>query len=198
MPTRPIDLTALLGSRLCHDLISPIGAIGNGVELMQLSGVDSPEMALISEAVNHANQRIRYFRIAFGTASHGQMIGAAEITRILTDDAFGPKLALHWQPGGDLPRDEVKLVFLALLCLETAMPFGGEMQISHLNESWQIAGRGTRLKPIPELWAMANNQAPDALPAPAHLQFALLRPEAENIGRSLEIELAETEILIRF
>jgi len=52
------DLTALIGSRICHDLISPLGAIGNGVELLQLSGMgDSPEMALISESVTNANLR---------------------------------------------------------------------------------------------------------------------------------------------
>ena len=49
-------IAALLGSRICHDLISPIGAISNGVELMQMSGADSsPELALISESVESAN-----------------------------------------------------------------------------------------------------------------------------------------------
>ena len=64
-------LTALVASRICHDLISPIGAIGNGVELltMESGGTLRPEFALISESVANANARIRLFRIAFGAAS---------------------------------------------------------------------------------------------------------------------------------
>ena len=64
------DLAALLGSRICHDLISPIGAIGNGVELMLMDGAGrAPEVALISESVDAANARIRFFRVAYGVSS---------------------------------------------------------------------------------------------------------------------------------
>ena len=63
------DLTALVGSRICHDLISPLGAIGNGLELLQLSGLpQGPEWALIAESVENASARIRFFRIAYGAA----------------------------------------------------------------------------------------------------------------------------------
>ena len=85
MPDDP-DLAALLGSRICHDLISPLGAIGNGVELMLLEGGrHSPEMALISESVAHASARIRFFRVAFGTGSAEQRMGRPEVASILTD-----------------------------------------------------------------------------------------------------------------
>ena len=71
----PKDLNALLGSRICHDLISPLSAIGNGIELLTLSGVDAPsEIALISESVDNANTRIRFFRVAFGAAREDQQI----------------------------------------------------------------------------------------------------------------------------
>ncbi len=68
MNVRSSDLVALIGSRICHDLISPIGAIGNGIELIGLSGAGAgPEMALISESVTNAQARIRfYYRVAFG------------------------------------------------------------------------------------------------------------------------------------
>ena len=65
--TDQTDLAALLGSRICHDLISPIGAIGNGVELLMMEGgTPSPELVLIAESVAAANARIRFFRLAFG------------------------------------------------------------------------------------------------------------------------------------
>ena len=62
------NIAALIRSRICHDLISPIGAIGNGVELLTMSASagGSPELDLIADSVHNANARIRFFRIAYG------------------------------------------------------------------------------------------------------------------------------------
>lgn len=58
-----INLAALIGSRICHDLISPIGAINNGLELLGMSDTpEGPELELISESVGNASARIRFFR----------------------------------------------------------------------------------------------------------------------------------------
>ena len=67
------ELSQLLGSRLCHDLVSPLGAIGNGVELLEMSpdfpGIAAcPELQLIAESVSSARARIQIFRVAFGQA----------------------------------------------------------------------------------------------------------------------------------
>lgn len=64
--------------------LSALGAIGNGVELLELSGLgDSPEMALISESVQNANARIRFFRVAFGAANAGQSVAEREVRAVL-------------------------------------------------------------------------------------------------------------------
>ncbi len=80
------DLAALIGSRICHDLISPIGAIGNGVELLMMDGAaKTPELALIAESVANANARIRFFRVAFGAAGGDQRIAKGEVAGIIAD-----------------------------------------------------------------------------------------------------------------
>ena len=74
------DISALVSSRICHDLVSPLGAIGNGVELLGMSGApEGPELQLINESVENANARLRFFRIAFGAASADQVISRSEI-----------------------------------------------------------------------------------------------------------------------
>ncbi|MCP5039343.1 MAG: histidine phosphotransferase [Rhodobacteraceae bacterium] len=192
------DLSALMGSRICHDLISPLGAISNGIELMQLSGMDSPETTLISEAVEHANLKIRFFRIAFGAASDAQMVAANEIAKVLTPEGFSTKLKLDWQAPGDLPRQEVKLAFLALQCLESAMPYGGQIAVTGENGCWRLKGTAERLKYEPELWAALGVDACTTLPAPAHLHFALLGPELRARGRRAEINASESQISLSF
>lgn len=59
-----LDLPALIGSRICHDLISPIGAINNGLELLNMAGTGAapgPELELIGQSVESASARIRFF-----------------------------------------------------------------------------------------------------------------------------------------
>ncbi|WP_260002496.1 hypothetical protein [Sulfitobacter pontiacus] len=79
------DLAALIGSRICHDLISPVGAINNGLELFLMSGMNmSPEVALIDESVRNASARLRFFRVAFGSGD-AQPVPAQETSGILRD-----------------------------------------------------------------------------------------------------------------
>ncbi|MCI2398307.1 histidine phosphotransferase family protein [Aliiroseovarius subalbicans] len=196
-PTR--DLNALLGSRICHDLISPLGAIGNGVELMQLSGqAESPEMALIAESVENANLRIRFFRIAFGAASDGQMVGEKEVRTVLAPGVDGRKLEIDWALTGDQPRTVVKVIFLILQCFESAMPWGGHLRVSHDGDHWKVAGEAERLKVDPDLWELLSNPGAEVDLAAAQVQFALIGPELKRQGRKLGLTVSEHSISVEF
>lgn len=198
------DLVALVGSRLCHDLISPLGAIGNGVELLAMSGLgDYPEVKLIAESVASANARIKFFRIAFGQASVDQRLGTAEILNVLEEISHGGRLKYHWLGAGDQSRRVVKLVFLGLLCLEPALPWGGEVVISQEAGRWRLVAQAKRTKPDPDLWAHLSWSAggPDGgagAVAPSQVQFALLPREAAHQGRPVTWEVTETSVEISF
>ncbi|WP_448326291.1 hypothetical protein [Sulfitobacter sp. M13] len=98
------DFAALIGSRICHDLISPVGAINNGLELLLMSGMNmSPEVALIDESVRNASARLRFFRVAFGSGTT-QPVAAQETTDILRDLYAQSKWEVIW-PWGWLPRE---------------------------------------------------------------------------------------------
>lgn len=194
------DLVALLGSRICHDLISPIGAIGNGVELLMMEGAGrtSPEMLLISESVNSANARIRFFRIAFGQGSVDQRIGRTEMVAILGDMSQGGRLKIDWQIETDLSRNEAKLAFLALLCLETAMAFGGRVAIRLDNGGLQLTGKAERLRLDSELWDILAHPGATMTReiTPSLVHFAILTEEAARRKRHLSVELQENRIRI--
>jgi histidine phosphotransferase ChpT len=195
--TDQTDLAALLGSRICHDLISPIGAIGNGVELMMMEGgPPSPELVLIAESVAAANARIRLFRVAFGLSGGTQRIGRAELTKILSDSTLGSRTSIVWQPTADIPRNEAKLAFLAILCCDSALAFGGRTAISLADGKWQVHANAKRLRIEPELW---DSLAQPALGiAPSQVHFALFAREIAQQKRRLMTEISETDIRLSF
>ena len=198
MPDRP-DLTALIGSRICHDLISPIGAIGNGVELLMMDGVTKgPEIALIAESVANANARIRYFRVAFGSAGRDQRIGRGEVASILEDTTRGGRLVIDWQSPQDLARREVKLAFLAIQCCETAMPYGGRIRVERGEPRWSVAAQATRMRIDAAVWDVLSDPGAATDLTAAHVHFALLPAEVTRQGRRLAVELRETEIRMSF
>jgi len=193
------DIAALLGSRICHDLISPIGAIGNGVELLMLDGgAPGPEVALITESVGQANARIRFFRVAFGAASGDQRIGRAEVTSILAAMTGGGRVTIDWQGPPDMARREVKLVFLLILCLETAMPHGGRILIERGEGGWTVTGHTARPRVDPDLWEVLSNPAAAAEIGPAHVQFLLVPEEVARQHRRLTVEVDPAAIRFPF
>lgn len=179
------DIAAMIGSRICHDLISPVGAISNGVELLSMSGIGlGPELSLISESVENANARVKFFRIAFGMASPGQMTARTDMAAILQAIATS-RLSYDWTPSADLPREEVKLACLMMMCLETALPRGGEIKVNYTGEQWQVRASGQRLEPTPDLWArLGKVTAPQGL-KPSDVQFLLAPLQAEALGRRI-------------
>lgn len=187
MQNLSVNLAALVGSRLCHDLISPIGAIQNGLELMTLTGggKDSPELTLIQDSCESAAARIRFFRVAFGLAGDQQMMSRREIAATLAAITKGGRLKADWGEDGDHPRTEVQLCFLAYLCCESALPMGGDLHIGRDAAGWTIRARGPRLNVNDELWDHLNGAAELPNPPADKVHFALLPILAADQKRQL-------------
>jgi len=198
MGVNNVNLAALIGSRICHDLISPIGAINNGRELLDMSGsMNGPELDLISDSVGNAGARIRFFRVAFGSASD-QLLGRPEIVSILDDLGRGGRLKMQWGPLEPQKRCDVRLSFLALLCLETAMPYGGEAQVSCNDGQWTVSADTTRLNLDEELWQQLVEPDSTYQITAAHVQFALVPIVAEELGRPVQVSAGDGQISITF
>ena len=198
MQDRP-DLAALIASRICHDLISPIGAIGNGVELLVMEKAgQGPEMALIAESVANANARIRFFRISFGAASGDQRIARSEVLSILTDLTRGGRVSYGWTSAADLPRREVRLAFLLLQCLETALAYGGKVEVIRDEGGWTITATAPRLKIDPALWEVLTEPRPPAEIGAGQVHFALVPEELARQGRRLVTQIGDAQVRLTF
>ena len=192
------DLAALVGARLCHDLISPIGAIGNGLELLQLAGHESsPELALVSDSLATALAKLRFFRVAFGPADPQATLGPDEAAQTC-DAMFQNRFTVAWEVGRDLPRPVARLAFLAALCLEKSLPMGGVARLREgPAETLVLLGEGRRVAAPPALWAhVLDGTPPDAL-RPDAVQFALLRQGLAESGHRVEARFGEAEAEVR-
>jgi histidine phosphotransferase ChpT len=135
MPTESLDLASLLCSRLCHDMLSPVGALSNGLEL--IAEEKDPEMRkrcfeLLEQSAKISADKLKFFRLAFGAAGgFGDMVPVAE-ARAVVDSlvAHNDRIELRWALGGEmLPKPAVKTMLnLALIGIE-ALVRGGTLDI---------------------------------------------------------------------
>lgn len=196
MPTERQDLADLIGSRLCHDLSNPLGAIGNGVELLEMTGAaKGPEMELIRDAVRDALARVRFFRLAFGYAGRDHMTSAREARTALADLFAGSRTDATWKPEDDLPRRQVKLAYLMTLCVETALPMGGKITLSmEPGGRWALEARSDRITLDEDLWNVLRF-GPSAVGRPlrpAEAQFMGLHETAEKMGLTVNYVVEDT------
>jgi histidine phosphotransferase ChpT len=128
-----LDLAALMCSRVCHDLISPTGAIVNGLEVLEEgSDAETKEFALdlIKKSAKTASARLQFCRIAFGAGgSAGAQIDlgdAEKMARGFIED----KIKLTWNlPRALLPKDRVKLLLNMLIIAIGTIPRGGTLAV---------------------------------------------------------------------
>jgi len=193
-----VNLAELIGSRICHDLISPIGAITNGLELLDMVGaVQGPELELISGRVGNAGARLRFFRVAFGSAGD-QPLGRTEVADLLKDVERAGRVRVNWNLTEAVPRNQVKLAFLALMCCESAMPLGGEVEISVNGAQWVVTGTADKLNVDTGLWKNLPKGRFTTRLSPAQVQFALLPQTAATMGRRVAVETGPTRVSLRF
>ncbi|MCJ8509185.1 histidine phosphotransferase family protein [Rhizobium lemnae] len=126
------DLAALLCSRVCHDVISPVGAINNGLELLDEGGTDADALDLIRTSALNASVRLKFARLAFGASgSVGASIDTGEAEKAAKDFAAAEKKTeVTWSgPRAIIPKNRVKLLLNLFLVAYSAIPRGGSMDI---------------------------------------------------------------------
>ena len=128
----PSELGALLCSRVCHDIISPVGAINNGLELLDEGGAEEDAMNLIRTSARNASARLQFARLAFGAAgSAGMQIDTGDAETVARAFIANEKPELDWQGGRALlPKNKVKLLLNLLLIANACIPRGGAISVS--------------------------------------------------------------------
>jgi histidine phosphotransferase ChpT len=204
-PMNATDLASLLCSRLCHDLMSPVGALSNGIELL----VDETDPAmrdkcveLLTDSARATANKLKFFRLAFGAAGgFGAEVDTREAEAVLVG-LFGAdrRVVLTWAVSDQsLPKSAVKLLLNLALLAGDALVRGGNLHVGvERSEDWiEIAVRaeGPRILLDPELrrTLVEGGEGPiEARAAGAWLAHAL----AAEAGGKIQIGDPAEEVLM--
>jgi histidine phosphotransferase ChpT len=160
-----LDLAALLCSRVCHDLISPVGAIVNGLEVLEEAKDEETKtfaLDLIKKSSGTASAKLQFCRIAFGAAgSAGAQIDVGDAEKVARGFLEDGKTKIAWNlPRLLLPKNRVKLLLNMLLIAGQAIPRGGELKVDPLGEGesmgFKVSATGTNAKVPPSAPLLAG------------------------------------------
>jgi histidine phosphotransferase ChpT len=151
-----LELAALISSKICHDVINPVGAIYNGLEILneeEDAEAKSYALDVIRNVTEQASARLQFARFAFGAAgSAGSVIDLSTAEQISRGFVGNNKHKLAWKgPAGHLAKDRAKLLLNMVASAITALPRGGEIQVEIKGPldraSFSVRCRGTGARP---------------------------------------------------
>lgn len=181
----------LMASRMCHDVISPVGAINNGLELLQELGIEQggEAIGLIAKSAEQANRRLRLFRYAYGAAGGKDLVDAKDLRRSAFDFLEGGRSVLEWPetelmpaPGTQFERGVMKSVLNLVILGSEMITKAGLIKVRQPNHGRfpleiHVSGEGSGFREGMEA-SLQGTIEPDDLDARlvhAYITGALLR-----------------------
>lgn len=206
MTASPIDLASLLCSRLCHDLLSPVGALSNGLEL--LAEEKDPEMRkrcfeLLEQSAKASADKLKFFRLAFGAAGgFGDSVSVNE-ARALVDALVGAnaRVSVNWMFGVDaLPKPAVKtLLNLALIGLD-ALVRGGTLDIgAEMRDGTTeivVRAAGQRIAFDPAIGQALEGTLPAGELASRTAPAAMVQQLATSVGGGIQVHVTAESLVL--
>ncbi|PYE87072.1 histidine phosphotransferase ChpT [Phyllobacterium leguminum] len=195
------DLAALLCSRICHDIISPVGAINNGLELLEEGGADEDAMNLIKASARNASARLQFARIAFGAAgSAGVQIDTGDAQNVATEYMKGEKAEFTWSGNRVLlPKNKVKLLLNMILIGNGAIPRGGSLtaaiEDAEADARFVITAKGPMLRVPPKFLELHSGKAPEEAVDAHSVQPYYTLLLAQESGMTISINATGEEII---
>ena len=153
-----LDFAALLVSRVCHDLVSPVGAVVNGLEVLEDEtdiAMRADALRLVAQSAEQAAARLQFARLAFGAAgSAGAELDLAEVGRIVAGLLQGGKVEMVWRAGAvNWPKDWAKLLMNTILVAADCLPRGGRVTVEASGDTsvprFQVVATGQVMR-LPE------------------------------------------------
>lgn len=181
-----LDLASLLASRLCHDIVGPVGAIQNGLELMaEDESMAEMAMDLIKKSARQASDKLQYARMAYGAAGGADLLDPAEAGRLTGALFQGERATLEWTWAGEAqPRVLVKMAMLLATYALAAVPRGGTVTVANTDAGLEVSAVGETLRTPPFLDLVSEG---GELTDPRGAQAICIHRLAESIGTKVAV-----------
>ncbi|MFQ5563160.1 MAG: histidine phosphotransferase family protein [Parvularculaceae bacterium] len=189
-PIDPIALSALLSSRLCHDLVNPVGAISSGLEVLDDPGMDADmkdtASALVHSSVRKSLALLAFARLAYGAAgSCGAEIKLEDARDALVKVYAHFKTDLEWRMGsGPAAKERVKTLMILVHSALDCAPRGGRVTVTGGAGDFEIIATGPKLFLNDEFLAALRGETEDLKPkfAPAYIAGTVARAGGGGIS----------------
>lgn len=197
-----LELAALISSKVCHDLVNPVGATNNGFEVLDSEtdpGAKAYALDVIRNATRQASARLEFARFAFGAAGGaGTLIDLSKvetIARNVIEQSSKHRLTWHGRTGF-MPKDRTKLLLNLIASAVTALPHGGEIHVEFDgnpdNQEFMIRCIGNRARPpqhLPEFITGQLTRPIDAINIQAYYTWRMA--DAANMRLSILMDGAD-------
>jgi histidine phosphotransferase ChpT len=197
-----LDFAALLVSRVCHDLVSPLGAVVNGLEVLEEetdAAMRADALRLVVASAEQATARLKFVRIAFGAAgSVGAELDLTEVARIVAGLLNGGKVELIWEAEPvNWPKDWAKLLMNTVLAAADCLPRGGRVTVetakSPASPGFHITATGPVVRLLPESEAALSGERA-AIVDGRSIQSYLTYQLAKSLNAALSITATAGEV----
>jgi len=189
---------ALLASKLCHDLISPVSALGNALELLEMeddAAMREAALSLLADGAAQAARRLRFYRLAFGAAGGVYEVDGRDIKQAAEEFVKDTKPSLEWHLGPEsMPLGQGKVLLNLTAVIAEALPRGGTVSVFRDEDGFLLSGTGPMVRLPDEFVEVLEGlrKADSAREAALGLICELLEQEA----LSLTIDQAEEALRI--
>lgn len=165
-----LSLSALMSSRLCHDLINPVGALSSGLEVLADPSTDETMMEAAIDLIRSSAEKsvalLKYARLAYGASGGlGAELPYEEAHSVLKGMFAWAKAALDWRVApGYAPKDEVKAMLVLALAASDCAPRGGTVIVEGARGGFQVRASGGRIIVQDDLVRALSGDATDLKP----------------------------------
>ena len=180
-----IDLLQLMASKICHDLISPIGAVNNGVEFMEDMGPDAFDDAvgLIAHSAKSASAKLQAYRIAYGAGGADSHIKPEDVLNAINEMVEGDgRVTQDWEAPHDMavPEDHYerppaycKILMCCLLLVLDCLPKGGVLSVEVNDRETTVLAKGENANFRERMADALNLKLDNSIVDPKHMHAIL-------------------------
>lgn len=200
-PLDPVALSALLSSRLCHDLINPVGALSSGLEVLDDETMEQAMKDAALDLIRSGGQKsislLKYARLAYGAAGgRGAELPTEEAELVLRDLFRWTKAELVWKiPPGLAAKEKVKALLILSYAAADCVPRGGTVTVAGSRDAFTIEVTGARVILQDDLGKALAGDTTDLKPKFAPAYVAGL--SARELGGEIRVSLEDGKVFMR-